>query len=180
MHPIISLGCGLEFQQPGLVAEALAGACVHETWPELFLLPTEDYVRSHKPVPCRSLLDTINSLHDDDAIRNGVKYTDPFNKLVDGLLTRVTGEQLAHHLAQFQVNPDPEDLQRKMTDLMYTSMYVVAAAQNPGKRVALDFVTLHSATTSAFYPVILTQDGLSDQDKARILEAGARTSAAST
>ncbi|KAK3690578.1 hypothetical protein B0T22DRAFT_194798 [Podospora appendiculata] len=177
LHPVISLGCGLEFQQPSLIAEALAGACVHETWPELFLLPTEEYVRANKPAPSNSLLDTIKALHNDSAVRNGVKFTDPFNKLADGLLTRVTAEQLAPYLAQFQVKPEPEDLQRKMRDLMYTSMYIVAAAQQPGKRVALDFVTLHGATTSVFYPVILAQDGLSNEDKVRLLEAGARTSA---
>ncbi|KFA49996.1 hypothetical protein S40293_05970 [Stachybotrys chartarum IBT 40293] len=178
LHPVISLGCGLEFQQPSLVAEALAGACVHEIWPSFFLLPAEKYTQAQSPAETQSLLDIMHGFHNNDHIRNGVKHTDGFNKLADGLLTRVTPEELSPYLSQFQVRPDPEDLQRKMKDLMYTSMYVVAAAQHPGKRVAMDFITLHSATTSVFYPVILAQEGLTNEEKARLLETGARTSAA--
>jgi oxidoreductase AflY len=89
----------------------------------------------------------------------------------------VTPDELSPYLSQFQVKPGPEDLQRKMKDLMYTSMYILAAAQQPGKRVAMDFVTLHSATTSVFYPVILAQEGLTNVNKARILETAGRTSA---
>ena len=143
----------------------------------MFLLPAEEYTRTHKPAEAGSLLDILNGFHNDDHIRNGVKHTDGFNKLENGLLTRVTPDELSPYLSQFQVRPEPEDLQRKMRDLMYTSMYVVAAAQQPGKRVAMDFVTLHSATTSVFYPVILAQEGLTNEDKARIIETSARTSA---
>lgn len=179
LHPVIHLGCGLEFQQPSLVAEALAGACVHETWPATFLLPTEDYVQSNKDVPSRSLLEMLNSMRNDPAIRNGVKHTDPFNKIADGLLTRVKPEQLTPYLSQFQLgsDPAPEELRRKMADLVYTCAYIIGAAQQAGKREAMDFVTLHTATMCVFYPVFLAQDWLSTRDKARLLEAGARTSA---
>ncbi|KAL3417758.1 hypothetical protein PVAG01_10768 [Phlyctema vagabunda] len=176
-HPIISLGCGLEFQQPSLVAESLAGACVHEIWPSFFLQPAEQYALNHRPAEANSLLDVLNGFHANDKIRNGVKHTDGFNKLADGLLTRVTPDELAPYLSQFQVKADAVDLQHKMKDLMYTSMYTLAAAQQAGKRVAMDFVTLHSATTSVFYPVILAQEALSLEEKARILETAGRTSA---
>jgi oxidoreductase AflY len=180
VHPVIHLGCGLEFQQTNIVAEALAGACVHETWPAKFLLPTEDYVRSHpEGLSRRPLLEILNSMRNDPVIRNGVKHTDPFNKAADGLLMRVTSDHLAPYLSQFRLGPDPkpEELQSAMVDLMYTCAYIVGAAQQPGKREAMDFVTLHTATLSAFYPVFLAQDFLSSSDKARLLEAGARTSA---
>jgi hypothetical protein len=178
LHPAIHLGCGLEFQQPSLIAEALAGSCIHETWPAMFLLGTEEYVRSNEE-PARPFLETINALRNDPVIRNGVKHTDPFNKVADGLLTRVTPEQLAPYLGQFQLgpNPSPEDLKSKMADLMYTCAYMVGAAQQPGKREAMDFITLHTATMCAFWPVILEQDWLSTDDKAHLLEGGARTSA---
>jgi hypothetical protein len=174
---MIHLGYGLEFQQPSIVAEALAGACVHEIWPSFFLLPAEEYTRTHRPAEASSLIDVLNGFHNDDHIRNGVKYTDGFNKLADGLLTRVTPDELSPYLSQFQVKPNPEDLQRKMRDLMYSSMYALAAAQKPGKRIAMDFVTLHSATTSVFFPVILAQKELTNEEKAHILETAARMSA---
>lgn len=178
MHPIIHLGCGIEFQQPSLVAEALAGACVHVNWPKTFLLSTEEYVRANnKDVPSRSLLQVLDSLQTDPQVASGVKETDPFNKIPDGFLKRVSADQLAPHLGQFQVRPDPEDLQRKMADMMHTTAYMLGAAQRPGKREAMDFVLLHCVTLAVFYPAILAQDWLSDQDKARLLEATARVDA---
>lgn len=159
------------------MAEALAGSCVHETWPATFLMGTEKYLAANPGAPARPFLEVLNGLRADDAVRNGVKHTDPFNKVADGLLTRVTPEQLAPYLGRFQAGSSPAELRRAAADLMYTCAYLVAAAQQPGKREAMDFVTLHAETTCVFYPVILAQDWLSGRDKARLLEAGARTSA---
>lgn len=177
MHPIIHLGCAIEFNQPSLVAEALAAACVHDDWPKKFLLPAEEYVRSKAEVPSRPLLETLESLRQDTEISTAVKPTDQFNKIRDGLLKRVTGEQLAPYLAQFQVKPTPEDLQSKLRDMMYSCAYMMGAAQHPGKRETLDFVLLHSITLSVFYPSILAQDWLFDHEKARLLEAKTRCDA---
>ncbi|KAL2808094.1 hypothetical protein BJX63DRAFT_439669 [Aspergillus granulosus] len=177
VHPIIHLGCGIEFQQPSLIAEALAGACVHENWPKSFLLQTDAYVSANKDHPSRSMLEVLESLRTDPEIAGGVKETDPFNKIPDGFLKRVSADQLAPHLGQFQVQPDPEDLQRKMEDMMYTNAYVLAAAQRPGKKEAMDFVLLHSMTLAVFFPAVLAQDWLSNQDKARLLEATVRVNA---
>ncbi|KAK4251073.1 hypothetical protein C7999DRAFT_11147 [Corynascus novoguineensis] len=189
VHPIIHLGCALEFNQPSLVAEALAAACVHGDWPKHVILPTEEYIRSQSSdgalPPSSSLLEVLHSLAADPAIASGVKSTDPFNKIPDGLLKRVSGEQLAPYLARFRVTDDtitttPETatlLQRKMADVMQTCAYVTGAAQRPGKREAIDFVLLHTVTLSVFYPVFLALDWLSAANKARLLEVAARVSA---
>ena len=177
VHPIIHLGCALEFNQPSLVAEALAAACVHANWPKTFLLPTEEYVRSVANVPSKPLLQILDDLRNDHEIASGVKSTDPFNKIPDGLLKRVGAKQLVPFLSQFQVKPEPEDLQRKMAEMMHTCAYMSGAAQQPGKREHIDFVLLHSVTLFAFYPAILAQDWLTDQDKSRLLEAKARMDA---
>ena len=177
MHPIIHLGCALEFQQPSLVAEALAAACVHDNWPKEFLLPTEEYIRSNTGVPSRSLLQIMDSLRHDPEIASAVKDSDPFNKIRDGLLKRVTGKQLMPYLGQFQVRPTPEDLRCKMVEMMHTCSYMMGAAQRPGKREAIDFVLLHSVTLSVFYPAILAQDWLSNHEKSRLLEAKGRVDA---
>ncbi|MCJ1436258.1 hypothetical protein MMC27_005636 [Xylographa pallens] len=177
VHPIIHLGCAIEFQQPSLVAEALAAACVHDNWPKEFLLPTEEYVRSNTEVPSRTLLQIIDSLRSDPEMTSAVKDSDPFNEIPDGFLKRVTAKQLAPYLGQFQVKPTPEDLQCKMTEMMQSCAYMMGAAQRPGKCEAIDFVLLHNATLSIFYPAILAQDWLSDHEKSRLLEAKARVDA---
>ncbi|OJJ88366.1 questin oxidase family protein [Aspergillus glaucus CBS 516.65] len=168
VHPMIHLGSVIEFQQPSLIAEALAGACVHDNWPKRFLLPTEKYVRSQGIVSSMSLLHVLNSLRGDPEIASGVKATDPFNKIPDGFLQRITDEQLAPYLGLFQVKPTAEDLQAKMADMMQTVVYM---------RESIDFVLLHCATLCVFYPAILAQDWISDLEKSRLLKATARVGA---
>ncbi|GAB1312818.1 Oxidoreductase AflY [Madurella fahalii] len=182
VHPIIHLGCALEFNQPSLVAEALAAACVHGTWPKQVLLPTEEYIRSRSPAalpPPTPLLDILHSLAQDPAISSGVKHSDPFNKIPDGLLRRVSGEQFAPYLARFRIDTPatPDELQRRMAEMMHTCAYMTGAAQRPGKREAIDFVLLHTVTLFVFYPAFMALDWLSDGDKARLLEATARIDA---
>ncbi|KAL4898268.1 hypothetical protein BDV59DRAFT_197200 [Aspergillus ambiguus] len=177
VHPIIHLGCALEFNQPSLIAEALAAACVHDNWPKKFLLPAEKYLKTNKNVPSRYLLDVLESLRSDSEISTAVKPTDPFNKIKDGLLAKITGEKLAPFLSLFQVGPKIEDIQAKTRDMMYTCAYMMGAAQRPGKRETLDFVILHCLTLSVFYPAILALDWLTNEEKARLIESKARCDA---
>ena len=160
LHPIIHLGCALEFNQPSLVAEALAAACVHENWPKIFLQPAEEFRKSNNDIKTKTPVEILDVLHNDPDVSTAVKHTDPFNKIRLGLFSRVTGEQLASILGQFQVKPTEEDLQAKVRDMMYGSAYMMAAAQQPGKREKLDFVTLHSVTLAVFYPAFLSIDWL--------------------
>lgn len=177
VHPMIHLGCGIEFKQPSLVAEALAGACVHDNWPKSFLLPTEEYVRANPDIPSKPMLHVLGSLQSDGNISTGTRENDPFNKIPDGFLKRVTPTRLVPYLSQFQVKPESEDLKIKLSDMMHTSTYMLGAAQRPGKREAMDFVTLHAATLAAFFPAIMAQEWLSNSDKARLLKATARVDA---
>lgn len=134
-------------------------------------------MRENPDIPSKSMLQVLDALHRDSHISTGTREEDPFNKIPDGFLKRVTPTQLVPYLSQFQVKPEPEDLKLKLSDMMHTSVYMLGAAQRPGKREAMDFVTLHAATLAAFFPAILDQDWLSNEDKARLLEATARVDA---
>ena len=46
LHPLIHLGFGVEFQQPAIVAEALAQAAVHDNWIGPFLHGAEEAAAS--------------------------------------------------------------------------------------------------------------------------------------
>ncbi|KAK2014991.1 hypothetical protein LZ32DRAFT_527431 [Colletotrichum eremochloae] len=174
MHPAIHLGCGLEFNQPSIIAEALAGACVHQNWARVFLAPTENSSGPQSDFTTSPFIDMLESLRNDPLIASGVKHDDPFNKIPDGLLKRVSGEAFAPHLSKFQCSAEKGDLRGKMTDMFYGCVYMASAAQSPGKHEALDFVTIHSVTMAAFFPAILALDWMSDHDKARLLVAKAR------
>ncbi|KAK2030068.1 hypothetical protein LX32DRAFT_587404 [Colletotrichum zoysiae] len=174
MHPAIHLGCGLEFNQPSIIAEALAGACVHQDWARVFLEPTENCKGPQSDVTSSPFIQMLESLRNDSLIASGVKHDDPFNKIPDGLLKRVSGESFAPHLSIFQCGEEKGDLRDKMTDMFYGCVYMASAAQSPGKHEALDFVTIHSVTMAALFPAILALDWMSDHDKARLLVAKAR------
>lgn len=171
---MIHLGCGLEFDQPSIVAEALAGACVHDNWPKSFLLPTERYIQSNPFTPTKPLLQTLQDMREDLVIATGVKATDPSNKIPDGLLKRVSADHLTPYLSQFQLKPTLTSLSDSLSEMMHTSAFVLGAMQMPGKREAIDFVQLHSVTLMVFYPAILALEWLSDAEKARLLEMKGR------
>ncbi|KAK3304549.1 uncharacterized protein B0T15DRAFT_245526 [Chaetomium strumarium] len=189
MHPIIHLGCGLEFSQPSIVAEALAQGCIHPNWPKTFLRATEEHIRSNRdpdpdrdgdmPAPSTPILEILDSMRRDRAIADAVRDADGLNKIPDGLLKRVPADYLArHHLGRFRVAPAPAELRRKTAEMVYTSAYVLGAAQRPGKREKLDFVALHCVTLAVFYPAMLHELAwLTDAQKARLLEAKVRVDA---
>lgn len=162
VHQIIHLGYALEFKQPSLVAETLAAACVHDNWPKDFLLSTEEYVRSNAEIPSETLLSILSSLLRDPKITSAVKDTDPFNKSRDGLLKRVGAKEHVPYLSRFQVHPTPEDLQRKMEDMMHTCAYTCWARRNVR---AKENALISSFCTMSLYcllPIHLVP-GLADQ-----------------
>ncbi|KKK21810.1 hypothetical protein P175DRAFT_0544167 [Aspergillus ochraceoroseus IBT 24754] len=168
LHPMIHLGCALEFNQPLLVAEALAAGCVHDDWPHSFLFPVEKHMRAAPETPVKSMLDIMDELYQDATIRNAVQMSDPLNKISDGLLAKVC-KQLIPYLAQYRVQPTAEELEKQTMDMVHTCAYMIGAAQYPGKVEALDFVLLHTLTLSIFYPTFMTQDWITNENKARLL-----------
>lgn len=151
------------------MAESLAAACIHDEWPQFFLFPTQEHARANEQKESKTLLDVLNDLRQDKEISSAVKQSDPINKISDGLLSRVCA-QIVPYLAQFQVQPTPEDLKRRMTEMMHTCAYMVGAAQHPGKIEALDFVMMHTVTLSIFYPTFMEQEWISNHNKKRLLE----------
>jgi Questin oxidase-like len=50
LHPIIHLGFGVEFEQPAIIAEALAQAAVHDNREAAHLVESEKAAKDHSPV----------------------------------------------------------------------------------------------------------------------------------
>jgi hypothetical protein len=49
LHPIIHLGFSVEFEQPAIIAEALAQAAVHDNWEASHLIESEKAAKAHSP-----------------------------------------------------------------------------------------------------------------------------------
>ncbi|KAF2264728.1 hypothetical protein CC78DRAFT_553292 [Lojkania enalia] len=168
LHPIIHLGFALEFDQPCLAAEALAGASIHNNLPLAIVQPVEEYIRSHPNLPDNSLLSVMDSLRSDSFIKSAVKLNNSPDKLTDGLMKHAAKE-IIPHLGKWRVKPTQEDIDYRTAEMIHTCVLISGAAQNPRKSISIDFFLMHSTNLSIFYPTFAKLEWLSLEAKARLL-----------
>ena len=128
LHPIIHLGFGIEFKQPAIIAEALAQACVHDTWISPYLLQTEKASTTPTKKTLPQLIDEIRA---DEKLTMAAHWEDG-NKIRDGILVRAPDEMISY-AKQWSVSED--DLEEKTAEMINTAIYFTAAAQRPPKQV---------------------------------------------
>ncbi|KAH7139061.1 hypothetical protein B0J11DRAFT_34197 [Dendryphion nanum] len=168
LHPLLHLGFGLEFSQPCLVAESLAGACIHDDSPLSIVLPVEKHLTSNPSTATSSYLSIISALRADLQIRTAVQPDDPPNRLVDGLLPRA-GHLLPAYLSQWRVKPTQEDIDFKLAEMIHSTTFISGAAQHPAKKPSIEFFMMHSTNLSIFFPIFMSLGWLSLEAKARLL-----------
>jgi hypothetical protein len=115
LHPIIHLGYGLEFGQPLIVAEALAQAAVHPDWTLPFLWGAEAVARSSSNGANRTLVEIMDEIRANAKLASSVEWSDPQNKITDGLFKRAAGE-IIKVAAQWRVSPGK--LQEKAAEMI--------------------------------------------------------------
>ena len=176
LHPLIHLGFGVEFNQPAIVAEALAQAAVQGDWmkPMLFDAEKAAAARKEKDEKPKSLVKLLDEIHDDEMLRAAPHWEDA-NKIRDGILKRAP-ERMIHYLSQFWIELTSEqELERKAAEMINAAVYYTTGAQRPPKIVKFDFFFMHCVNCSIFFSTFLRQDWLKAEDKARLLEWKART-----
>ena len=99
LHPIIHLGFGVEFQQPAIVAEALAQAAVHDSWLTSYLLSAEKAAAATRI--SKSLVQLLDEIWADKKLSTAAHWTDS-NKIRDGILVRAPDEMIKY-ASQFKV-----------------------------------------------------------------------------
>ncbi|RAR04058.1 hypothetical protein DDE82_004712 [Stemphylium lycopersici] len=100
LHPIIHLGFGVEFQQPAVIAEALAQAAVHDNWMAPVFLGCEGVVRGRREKneeggmkQKKSIIEILEECRNDPKLRHAAQFEDE-NKIRDGILKRAKGEMI--------------------------------------------------------------------------------------
>jgi hypothetical protein len=117
IHPLIHLGFGLEFNQPAIVAQALAQAAVHDDWiGREFFLPAEKLADGIGKPGKKSLLQLLNEIRADRGLVESVQWSDS-NKIRDGVLSRAP-EAMLKYAAQFTVSED--QVQERLADMINT------------------------------------------------------------
>lgn len=133
LHPIIHFGFGIEFNQPAIVAESLAEAAVHDTWTTDFLIKAEEYHKSHKEIPQKSLSALLDDIRADLKLSTAAEWDDA-NKVRDGILKRAPDEMIKY-LSQWTVTE--ENLEEKTAEMTNNAIWFTAAAQRPPKQVRI-------------------------------------------
>jgi hypothetical protein len=110
VHPIIHLGFGIEFQQPAIVAQALAQASIHQDYlADRFFNPAAKAAAARSGLS-KSIMQIMKEMRADQTVRDAAAHgdTDVFE---DGILQRAS-DQVIQHCSKWTVSADkiPERL----------------------------------------------------------------------
>ena len=133
LHPIIHLGFGVEFEQPAIIAEALAQAACHDNWIGKFLQPAEEAAKND--TSSKSIAELLDEIRADEELSKAPRWSDS-NKVRDGVIARA-GDRMTKIGAQVHVKPD--ELERKTAEMTNAVCYYTAGAQHPPNKVMFDF-----------------------------------------
>lgn len=165
LHPLIHLGYGIEFNQPAIVAEALAQTAVHKNEVSIVMLGTES-VASSLSGPCPPLIDLLSQVRSTASITDASCWGD--GSWIEDLPLTQAPRALWDIAGQWRVQPD--ELKVKTAEMINVNGFMCGAAQMPPKEYKLDFFLIHNLNCSIFFPSFLKQSWLSIENKIRLLE----------
>jgi len=166
LHPLIHLGFGIEFEQPAIIAEALAQAAIHSGWIAKFFSSAEQAASKNRSGPSKSMAELLDEVRNDKEIYDAPLWSDG-NKIRDGILARA-GDRMISYTSQYHVNP--EELEEKTAEMINAAAYFTGGAQRKRHAVKFDFFYMHCVNSSIFYTSLLKQNWLSEANKVRMLE----------
>ncbi|RAL16207.1 questin oxidase family protein [Aspergillus homomorphus CBS 101889] len=168
-HPIIHLGLGIEFQQPSIIAEALAQAAAHDDSHigQLFEACEAQAAIAYPPRNLKPLIQLLHETRANESIRSAPRWEDFGNKMRDGVVGRAKLE-MAFIASQFVVKP--EELERRTAEMISVCAYMAGASQRPGRKRKIDFFYMHTLTSSIFFSVLIRQDWIKLEDRVRLVE----------
>ncbi|KAF1830521.1 hypothetical protein BDW02DRAFT_572926 [Decorospora gaudefroyi] len=154
LHPIIHLGFGIEFQQPAIIAEALAQAAVHDNWMGPLFLGCEKAAKGHRGEngPKKSIVQILEECKKDEKVSKSAHFDDG-NKIRDGILKRAP-EEMIKMAAQYTVKE--EELEEKTAEMINAAVYFTATAQRPPHQIKFDFFYMHCLNSSLFFSAFLS------------------------
>lgn len=116
LHPIIHLGFGIEFQQPAIIAEALAQTAVHDNWMNSLFLGCEKAAEAHrgKNGPKKTIVQLLEEAKNNDKLRNAPQF-DHGNKIRDGILKHAPKEMI-EIASQYTIEED--ELEEKTAEMI--------------------------------------------------------------
>ncbi|KAK8067106.1 hypothetical protein PG997_013853 [Apiospora hydei] len=155
LHPLIQLMYGVEWDQPAMVAMALAQASVHRDELAPFLLGAEAKARASARLPMPRIAELLEAAAGNEKLRNS-PHLDDGNKIRDGVLARAWDEAV-ECTGRVKVSPD-EARGADGGDVQYGHLRGV------GRGVA------HHVTSAPIFVTLNKQDWIPTEYKVRMLE----------
>lgn len=116
LHPIIHTGFGVEFEQPAIVAEGLAEACVHDSWTRsLFVAIEEAAEKKRGSGGSKTIVQLLKEVKNDQKLSNAAHWEDG-NKIRDGIMKRAL-ERMVAVASQYTIRDDG-DLEEKTAEMI--------------------------------------------------------------
>ncbi|RDW62908.1 questin oxygenase tpcI [Aspergillus mulundensis] len=170
-HPIIHLGLGVEFEQPGVIAEALAQAAAHDSFgTDYFFLEVEKRAAEQNGEG-ESLVNLLQRIrHTPKLVEAGrVQGLIGTMKMKSSILINVADE-IIDITSRFKVTK--KNLEEKTAEMLNLCAYMAGAAQRikDSCQPKIDFFFMHCVTSSLFFSVLIRQDWIAMQDKVRLVE----------
>ena len=119
IHPIIHLGFAVEYEQPAIVAEALAMTAIHSHEAARGLLHIERLAQQIPTAPSsRKLCDLFRAMHEDSSVRDADCWKGgTFER--NGDFWAVLPQGLIHIAASYKVEPrTTESVDRAMAEMI--------------------------------------------------------------
>ena len=175
LHPIIHLGFGIEFNQPAIIAEALAQAAVHDSWMSRLLVPAEKQAAQTPLQDPQTIVSLLDKCRATPSLREAAASTSN-NRIRDGILVKAPQDML-DIVSGYRIPSEstPSDLLRANAEMTNAAAYFTGAAQRPNKQIKMDFYYMHCINCSIFFTAFLDADWLRKEDKIRLLEWKVRT-----
>ncbi|KAF7585221.1 hypothetical protein BBP40_011660 [Aspergillus hancockii] len=171
-HSLIHLGLGAEFEQPSIIAEALAQAAAHASFDtDAFFLGAEKQALGFESQdPNKPLLELLSDIAASDPIRRAAHTEGLIGTMKQkrAIFPGPAGDALRAIAAQFRVTP--ANLARRTAEMTNICAYLAGAAQRGDYAHKIDFFFMHCVTSSIFLTALAKQPWLSEENKARLVE----------
>ena len=116
LHPIIHLGFGVEFQQPSIVAEALAQAVTHDPYLNPLLFEAERLANARRSSTSgKSLVAILDEIQEDPKMRGACAFGQDARTVEDGILVRAAKE-MTEYCGRYFV--EAEELEMRVAEMM--------------------------------------------------------------
>ncbi|KAL4894512.1 hypothetical protein BDV59DRAFT_200854 [Aspergillus ambiguus] len=170
LHPLIHLGFGIEFNQPAIIAEALAQTAVHRNTLHRFFQHTEALAGGVGQPGGLPLVEIMKQIQSSQKLTRSA-HSDDNSRIHDGVLARAFDE-MVDAAAKYRVPAD--SLQMKAAEMISNVVHYAAAAQQPGKQVKFDFFYIHGVNCSIFFPKLMSLSFVDVRARQRLLECKGR------